>query len=133
MFQVADYHVPSNGHEFAKEWRRNCKTSTEKYDYLLKIGAKNLGVIFKAEVGFGLLGDFLAVFDELIEDSKAPEILAILWELSNTNRFELNRSFLSGREQEICTSLITKIIKACSEESDLKVIEDVKKRFCYTR
>ena len=51
--------LPINGIEFSRDWKRLCKTSHEKYQFLRTIGSKNIPEIFKAEISCGLLGEFL--------------------------------------------------------------------------
>ena len=126
--------LPKNGMEFSKEWRRNCKTSESKYQYLLHVGADNLGRIFKAEVGFGLLGEFICCLNEQFQQEETVNVLSILIELSKTNRFDLNLQFLSSKEQDACSALIEKIVanspSDCeSDENRHQNVDDVKRRY----
>ena len=100
-----------------KDWRRHCKTANDKYQCLLELGADNLGAIFKAEVGFGLLGEFFQVLNTQFVESDCAEIVRILNQLSKTNRFRLNFDFLSTSEKNTCTQLFEKIDNVLEKDS----------------
>ena len=65
--------------------------------------------VFKAEVGFGLLGDFLLTLNEVFRPEDAEEIVGILSSLSQTKRFDLSVQFLDKNEKEAVSSIFTKV------------------------
>lgn len=103
--------LPETSAEFYRDWRRCVKSSQERYQLLLQLGPQNLGRIFRADLAFGLLSEFLTVLTEnaCIEDWDS--ILEILKSLSDTKRFGLNLELLSGQEKECCRHLFEKLQK----------------------
>ena len=108
------------------------KTESERYRFLLAVGATKLADIFKGEISFGLLGDFLSVLSSGSE-SDSPHIVEILDQLSTTNRFSLSVQFLSKSEKEARQKLFTKLISENADSVDisdkiekLKVIYEVR-------
>ncbi|XP_051894373.1 coiled-coil domain-containing protein 103 [Pristis pectinata] len=96
---------PRTAAEFSRDWRRYYCTGPEKYAFLLTLGAQLLGNIFHAEIGFGLLGEFLVILCDHFQPGDAQAIYWILLHLSQTQRFSLNVDFLSSREREKCQRL----------------------------
>lgn len=68
-----------------------------------------MGRIFQADVGFGLLGEFLTVLAENIHPSDRAAILQILQSLVGTKRFGLNVALLSQTEKESSQDLFRKL------------------------
>ena len=132
-FQQVVEVLPKNALDVSREWRRNCKTTTDRYSYLKTIGADNLGKIFKGEVGFGLLGDFLCCLNEGLLPDDHSLVLRILLQLSETGRFDLNVQFLSANEQKASRDLVEKISDSlqpnCPSDDITQDIEDVKTRY----
>uniref|UniRef100_UPI00398F144C coiled-coil domain-containing protein 103 n=1 Tax=Pristiophorus japonicus TaxID=55135 RepID=UPI00398F144C len=91
---------PKTAAEFSRDWRRYYSTEPEKYGFLLNLGAQLLGNIFHAEIGFGLLGEFLVILCDQFQPTDSQAVSRILLHLSQTQRFGLNVDFLSGRERE---------------------------------
>ncbi|XP_069761249.1 coiled-coil domain-containing protein 103 isoform X2 [Narcine bancroftii] len=91
---------PRTAAEFSRDWRRYYCTEPEKYAFLLALGAQLLGRIFHAEIGFGLLGEFLVILCDHLQPGDAEAIYWILLHLSQTQRFSLSVDFLSSRERE---------------------------------
>ena len=110
---------PKNGHEFTKEWRKLSKVPSEhKYKLLLELGANTLGTIFKAEVSFGLLGEFIDILHSEFQETQAKDILDILDHLCKTNRFKLSIDFLSAKEKITCEKLFDKIQQVLEDRED---------------
>nr|XP_006825850.1 PREDICTED: coiled-coil domain-containing protein 103-like [Saccoglossus kowalevskii] len=105
--------IIKNGHEFARDWKRYCKTNTDRYNFLIKIGGEQLGVIFKMEIAFGLLGDILVALEECFVPEDANAIVSILENLSKTSRFTLSLDFLSSIEKDSCQRLLLKLQCLC--------------------
>ncbi|XP_066485337.1 coiled-coil domain-containing protein 103 [Tiliqua scincoides] len=101
--------LPQTSVEFYRDWRRCMKTSQERYQLLLQLGPKNLGSIFQADLGFGLLGEFLGVLAENACINHWDCILQILESLSGTKRFGLNVELLSDQEKVNCRHLFEKL------------------------
>lgn len=101
--------LPGTAAEFHRDWRRCLKSGTEKYQFLLELGGEALGKIFRADVGFGLLGEFLRVLAENIRARDRAAILQILQGLAGTQRFGLNVALLSQAEKESSQDLFRKL------------------------
>ncbi|XP_071112227.1 dynein axonemal assembly factor 19-like [Haliotis cracherodii] len=119
--------VPQNSQEFVREWRR--LALDKKYHFLTEIGPEKLENIFKPEISFGLLGDFLVV---LLEGSQEELhiVLNILEAFSRTNRFSLSFQFMSSREKEACEKLFQKLegLNECSDRiTSLRSVYGLKK------
>ncbi|NXE82509.1 CC103 protein, partial [Cochlearius cochlearius] len=101
--------LPGTSAEFYRDWRRCLKSGKEKYQLLLELGGKALGRIFQADLGFGLLGEFLTVLAEHVCHEDRATILQILQSLSGTKRFGLNVDLLSESEKESSRDLFRKL------------------------
>uniref|UniRef100_A0A8C5TEP7 RNA-polymerase II-associated protein 3-like C-terminal domain-containing protein n=1 Tax=Malurus cyaneus samueli TaxID=2593467 RepID=A0A8C5TEP7_9PASS len=101
--------LPGTAAEFHRDWRRCLKSGTEKYRFLLELGGEALGRIFQADVGFGLLGEFLTVLAENIHPGDRAAVLQILQSLAGTKRFGLNVALLSQAEKESSQDLFRKL------------------------
>ncbi|NXX57409.1 CC103 protein, partial [Scopus umbretta] len=101
--------LPGTSAEFYRDWRRCLKSGKEKYQLLLELGGKALGRIFQADLGFGLLGEFLTVLAENVCHEDRDAILQVLQSLSGTKRFGLNVDLLSESEKESSRDLFRKL------------------------
>ncbi|XP_015740961.1 coiled-coil domain-containing protein 103 isoform X2 [Coturnix japonica] len=101
--------LPRTSAEFYRDWRRCLQSGKEKYQLLLKLEGKALSRIFQAELGFGLLGEFLTVLAENICHEDRDAVLQILHSLSGTKRFGLNLDLLSTSEKESTRDLFRKL------------------------
>ncbi|NWU48543.1 CC103 protein, partial [Dromas ardeola] len=101
--------LPGTSAEFYRDWRRCLKSGKEKYRFLLELGGKALGRIFQADLGFGLLGEFLTVLAENVCHEDRDAILQILQSLSSTKRFGLNVDLLSESEKESSRDLFRRL------------------------
>ncbi|NWX24492.1 CC103 protein, partial [Aegotheles bennettii] len=101
--------LPGTSAEFHRDWRRCLKSGKEKYQFLLELGGEALGRIFQADLGFGLLGEFLTVLAENICHGDRDAVLQILQSLSGTKRFGLNLDLLSESEKESSRDLFGKL------------------------
>ncbi|XP_010180287.1 PREDICTED: coiled-coil domain-containing protein 103, partial [Mesitornis unicolor] len=101
--------LPRTSAEFYRDWRRCLKSSKEKYQLLLELGGQALGRIFQADLGFGLLGEFLVVLAENTHHQHREAVLQILQSLSGTKRFGLNVDLLSESEKESGRDLFRKL------------------------
>lgn len=101
--------LPGTSAEFYRDWRRCLKSGKEKYQFLLELGGKALGRMFQADLGFGLLGEFLTVLAENVCPEDRAGVLQILQSLSGTRRFGLNVDLLSESEKESSRDLFRKL------------------------
>ncbi|NXC74715.1 CC103 protein, partial [Anhinga anhinga] len=101
--------LPGTSAEFYRDWRRCLKSGKEKYQLLLDLGGKALGRIFQADLGFGLLGEFLMVLAENVCLEDRDAILQILQSLSHTKHFGLNVDLLNKSEKESSRDLFRKL------------------------
>ncbi|OXB71710.1 UNVERIFIED_CONTAM: hypothetical protein H355_005882 [Colinus virginianus] len=101
--------LPRTSAEFYRDWRRCLKSGKEKYQLLLQLEGKALGRIFQAELGFGLLGEFLTVLAENVCHEDRDAVLQILQSLSGTKCFGINLDLLSTLEKESTRDLFRKL------------------------
>ncbi|NXG48685.1 CC103 protein, partial [Psilopogon haemacephalus] len=101
--------LPGTSADFYRSWRRCLKSSKEKYQFLLALGGEALGRIFQADLGFGLLGEFLKVLAENICQEDRGTVLQLLQSLVGTGRFGLNLHLLSHSEKESSRDLFGKL------------------------
>ncbi|KAM4645060.1 dynein axonemal assembly factor 19 [Amazona ochrocephala] len=101
--------LPGTSAEFYRDWRRCLKSRKLKYQVLLELGGEALGRIFQADLGYGLLGEFLVVLAENVCHEDRDAILQILQSLSGTKRFGLNLDLLSEPEKESSRDLFRKL------------------------
>ncbi|NWS79419.1 CC103 protein, partial [Toxostoma redivivum] len=113
------HQLPRTAAEFHRDWRRCFKSGTEKYQFLLRLGGEALGRIFQADVGFGLLGEFLTVLAENICPGDRAAVLQILQSLVGTKRFGLNVALLSQAEKESRQHLFRKLQSRDCQPSSL--------------
>uniref|UniRef100_A0A8D0H228 Coiled-coil domain containing 103 n=1 Tax=Sphenodon punctatus TaxID=8508 RepID=A0A8D0H228_SPHPU len=115
--------LPGTSAEFYRDWRRSLKSGHKRYQLLLQLGGHSLGRIFRADLGFGLLGEFLVVFSENVQAEDRGIVLQILQSLSGTKRFGLNVDLLSQPERESCRDLFGKL-QRMGRNSDTHGISD---------
>ncbi|NXH22476.1 CC103 protein, partial [Bucco capensis] len=101
--------LPRNSAEFCRAWRRGLGSRKAKYQFLLGLGGEALARIFQADLGFGLLGEFLRVLAEHVSLEDRAAVLQILQSLSGTQRFGLNIDLLSKVEKESSRDLFGKL------------------------
>ncbi|XP_065554879.1 coiled-coil domain-containing protein 103 [Lathamus discolor] len=101
--------LPGTSAEFHRDWRRCLKSRKLKYQFLLELGGEALGRIFQADLGYGLLGEFLTVLAENVCHEDRDAVLQILQSLSGTKRFGLNLDLLSELEKESSRDLFRKL------------------------
>ena len=94
---------------FNRRWKYQCKTSQDKYYFLLSIKCEDIGRIFKAEIGLGLLGDMILVIQENYKLEDAQDIANLLLCLSQCGRFDLSLQFLSHKEKNGISEVISKL------------------------
>nr|XP_032807091.1 coiled-coil domain-containing protein 103 isoform X1 [Petromyzon marinus] len=103
--------LPCTALEFNRDWRR--RSSPDRYVLLLRVGARRARDLFRAEVGFGLLGEAAVALAECFRDEDAPAVAELLGALAETPRFELNVRLLGGAELEAVRSLCRRLGSAC--------------------
>ncbi|XP_051850826.1 coiled-coil domain-containing protein 103 [Antechinus flavipes] len=100
---------PETSTDFYRAWRRCLQSGPERYQALLRLGGPSLGQLFRADVGFGLLGELLVTLAENFKPADCAAVLRILLSLSRTGRFGLNLNLLSSPERESCQKLFQKL------------------------
>ncbi|XP_074117159.1 dynein axonemal assembly factor 19 isoform X2 [Sminthopsis crassicaudata] len=100
---------PETSSDFYRTWRRSLQSGPERYQALLQLGGPGLGHLFRADVGFGLLGELLVTLAENFKPADRAAVLRILLSLSRTGRFGLNLNLLSNPEKESCQKLFQKL------------------------
>ncbi|KAJ8345648.1 hypothetical protein SKAU_G00298410 [Synaphobranchus kaupii] len=102
---------PRTAAEFSRDWRRFEGNAADRYQLLVSLGGEGVRRLFGAEVGSGLLGDFLLVLCECLRPADAADVAGVLDGMSRTGRFGLNVSFLSRDERGACLRLITRLLE----------------------
>ncbi|XP_028930876.1 coiled-coil domain-containing protein 103 [Ornithorhynchus anatinus] len=100
---------PETSAEFQRAWRRHLRSGPERYRALLGLGGAGLGRIFRADVGFGLLGELLTALADHAEPGDRPAVLDVLSGLARAGRFRLNLDLLSCPERESCRRLFRRL------------------------
>jgi len=109
-------------------WRKQ-KSHKDKASYLHKLletgGPGAILTVFKNEIPFGLLGEFLISVSSEKEqfDSKILEML--LTTLAQTGRFNLSLSFLSSSEKDCLKEIVTYLEKLSVDSTALKELYDM--------
>ncbi|XP_027764974.1 coiled-coil domain-containing protein 103 [Empidonax traillii] len=101
--------LPGTAAEFHRDWHRCLRSGTERYRFLLELGGDTLCRIFRADVGFGLLGEFLRVLAENFHPGDGAAVLGVLQGLAGTGRLGLNVELLSQEEKESGRELFRKL------------------------
>lgn len=94
--------MSNNSHEFILYWRK-LGDSKAKAVFLKQIlasteGSSHLLAIFKHEIPFGLLGEFIKVMSQELGAFECKILAAFLQSLTQTGRFSLSLTFLSSEE-----------------------------------
>ncbi|XP_070570514.1 coiled-coil domain-containing protein 103-like [Ptychodera flava] len=124
-FQKDDSKLPQNGHEFARDWKRHCKSNADKYSFLIQLGGEHIGRIFKSEISFGLLGEILTSLDECYAETEHKSVLCILENLAKANRFSLSLDFLSSTEKSRAQKLFSKILASSTNAQDQEALDSL--------
>ncbi|XP_036408793.1 coiled-coil domain-containing protein 103 [Megalops cyprinoides] len=109
VIEVSELH-PRTAAEFSRDWRRFGGSAPDRYRLLISLGGEGLRRIFSAEIGFGLLGEFLSVLSECLQPGDVTAVVAVLEGMSQTGRFGLNVSFLSQEEWNRCLQLFRRLL-----------------------
>lgn len=110
---------PRTSHEFLRAWKRQCKTSAEKYKLLLQIASSSCTELVYAEIcSGGLLGDIVAVLSDEFQDADVDTVIMILDNLSCVEKFRLSLAFMTTLESQKCTTLLAKIDQILSNCDD---------------
>ncbi|KAM9474328.1 dynein axonemal assembly factor 19-like isoform 1-T2 [Salvelinus alpinus] len=112
---------PRTASEFSRDWRRfGSEKPEDKYSLLLSLGGEGLRDIFRAEVGFGLLGEFLVFLSSGLQPGDEATVIGVLEGLSNTPRFGINMSLLSRAEREACGELFQNLKASAAGNSSVR-------------
>ncbi|KAI8497956.1 hypothetical protein Bbelb_246080 [Branchiostoma belcheri] len=114
--------LPRNGHEFARDWKRYCKTTPDKYNFIKKIGGEQLANIFKNEISFGLLGEILTALNNSYVQEDSGFVYQVLDSLTKVGRFELSVDFLSSKESQAVKGLLEKLTNDLTDSSEIEQI-----------
>ncbi|XP_062311681.1 coiled-coil domain-containing protein 103 [Osmerus eperlanus] len=98
--------LPRTTSELSRCWRQLAGACRGRYRLLLALGGPALRDIFRAEVGFGLLGEFLVVLCEGLQPGDEGRVTEVLEGLTQTPRFSLNLALLSPSERGRCETLL---------------------------
>lgn len=112
--------LPSNAQEFILAWRKLTSTQA-KAEYLNSILSTDDGVakvagMFKNEIPFGLLGEFVSAISAHCKAFNAASLEIFLQCLTETGRFNLSLSFLSTKEKE-CVNVLFAYLAECGLSS----------------
>ena len=94
---------PKNSNDFTRTWRRQCKTSAEKFEYLRSVEPETLPLLFRTELEPATFDGIATALRECVllpakEDPAAatPHVAwlgQLLQQISRINRFELTLDF----------------------------------------
>ncbi|XP_067088859.1 coiled-coil domain-containing protein 103 [Osmerus mordax] len=104
--------LPRTTSELSRCWRQLAGACRGRYRLLLALGGPALRDIFRAEVGFGLLGEFLVVLCEGLQPGDEGRVTEVLEGLTQTPRFSLNLALLSPSERGRCETLLPLLVTA---------------------
>eukprot|EP00058_Branchiostoma_floridae_P013145 XP_002598633.1 hypothetical protein BRAFLDRAFT_118362 [Branchiostoma floridae] len=122
QIQQDEEKLPKNGHEFARDWKRYCKTTPDKYKFIKKIGGEKLAEIFKTEISFGLLGEILTALNDSYVQEDSGFVYQVLDGLTKVGRFELSVDFLSSKESQAAKELLGKLTKDLTDDSGIEQV-----------
>ncbi|XP_035660948.1 coiled-coil domain-containing protein 103-like [Branchiostoma floridae] len=122
QIQQDEEKLPKNGHEFARDWKRYCKTTPDKYKFIKKIGGEKLADIFKNEISFGLLGEILTALNDSYVQEDSDFVYQVLDGLTKVGRFELSVDFLSSKESQAAKELLGKLTKDFTDDSGIEQV-----------
>lgn len=116
--------LPTSSNEFILAWRK-VKGPEARAEYLnsllmTKGGSLHLATIFKHEIPFALLGEFIKSMENKIELFDDAVIADFLQSLSHTGRFDLSLTFLGSDEKQSLNSILNHLEKSGTDTSDLK-------------
>lgn len=119
---------PKSNLEFIKIWKKLENNSNEqeylKWNFLKKLGIKKITNLFKIEINGDLLGNFLVLFNNILNKEYSIEsanfIIDLLKLFSKTNRFNLNMMFLKKEDVYSCKRLFEVLSKNCLNVDHLK-------------
>ncbi|CAH1249026.1 CCDC103 [Branchiostoma lanceolatum] len=114
--------LPKNGHEFARGWKRYCKTPPDKYKFIKKIGGEQLANIFKNEISFGLLGEIVTALNDSYLQEDSGFVYHVLDGLTKVGRFELSVDFLSSKESQAVKELLAKLTNNLSDDDGIEEV-----------
>ena len=117
---------PKTVQQFLRDWR-NIKTkktllpkdddiNTARLRYLDLLGAKGIASLFKAEIGHGLLGEFMLVLASTYVPERRKATAAYLEAFGDTGRFALTVEFMTDKERAAAETLL-KHLATAQEES----------------
>ncbi|XP_078621812.1 dynein axonemal assembly factor 19-like [Branchiostoma floridae x Branchiostoma japonicum] len=122
QIQQDEEKLPKNGHEFARDWKRYCKSTPDKYKFIKKIGGEKLADIFKNEISFGLLGEILTALNDSYVQEDSGFVYQVLDGLTKVGRFELSVDFLSSKESQAAKELLGKLTKDLTDDSGIEQV-----------
>ncbi len=130
--------VPNNMHEFTRDWRRHCKTTQQRYEYIARLDPARLARVFKGELDSELLSQIVQCFVATIsgvdaaagggdgdggrESGVSGVVLAALSAFSGTARFELTLDMLSKAEKANVLQLFTALRAAVPAHADIDAV-----------
>lgn len=102
---------PKNVDEFLREWRRNCPTHKDKWEYLCLIDSNRAQALFRRDVDATLLGQIITTLFHAISESPsaAQQTHTILYAISLGSRFSLAVQFLSDSEKSQLVEIFSQL------------------------
>jgi len=100
------YQSVATVNQFDRIWKRQCKNSLERFNFLTELDCSKIHHIFQAEIALGLLGEFISAIHENYKSEKSETIANILYTLTKCGRFELSLQFLSEKEKNSLSEIM---------------------------
>ena len=123
--------IPKTSSEFDKSWKRICKSSSDKFEFLVAIGPEGLKNIFITDSPLGEIVECIS------EEANYPDhlsiILGLLEIISLSKRFSLNLSFLDSEEIKKLKDIFSNCEKSLqisdNEVELLKLFQHLKEKY----
>ena len=109
--------------QFNRVWKRQCKNSSDQFKFLTELDCSKIHHIFQAEIAMGLLGEFVSVLQDHYQAEKSETVANILYTFTKCGRFDLSLMFLSQKEKECLSKLMSSLSDDWNSENVLQLKE----------
>lgn len=122
---------PENAMEFEKTWRRNCRTTADRYQYLCMIPDEKVAALFKVEISGTMLGEVMIALSEAFaaeedKSGRAGRVASLLQTLTRSGRFSLTVRLLAGKPKNAAEALFVELEAAGADVAAIKHAYGVK-------
>lgn len=114
---TSKWDIPTTSDGFDKIWKRSCKTSKEKYEFLIAVGHEKIRQLLTTDCPLGEI--IIALNTSLVLPEEVEVILGILEALTFTKRFSLALDFLENNEKNVLSELLEKCRNSLKHSNNL--------------